>query len=283
MEEDNEKVAEAIKRIRKFSGHKNIRILNRGNAAVFSALMIAKRIKPRPYVLIPDQGGLQCYKKYPGFYNYSVKEVKTDHGMINIEDLKEHAKTSSALLYTAMAGYFAYQEIKAIYKACRKAGCLVVMDVSACFGHKKLCKGKFADVMTCDFGPKEVVNYGYGGFVSTLKPEHLDAARDAFSLFKVHPAFYRGIMPFLSSKRVEDLLATSENVKGDLKKYEIIHRDRKGVNVVVKFKPEVIEYCQRKGYKYNLCPNYVRVNEKAISIELKAQEKGNNGNGKDKE
>ncbi|MFH1638443.1 MAG: hypothetical protein ABIB71_08510 [Candidatus Woesearchaeota archaeon] len=274
LREDNEKVGEVLKRIKKHSGHKNIRIVNRGNAAVFCALMVAKRINPRPYVLIPDQGGLTCYKKCPSFYNFAVKEVKTNYGIIDIEDLKLHAKTASALLYPAMAGYFAMQEVKSICKACRNAGCLVIMDVSACFPHKKLCKGKFADLLTCGFSHGEAVNYGYGGFVSSIKPEYLDAAKDAFSLFKVHPQLTKEIMPFISPKRVEGLVLLAEKVKKDLKKYDILHKDRKGINVVVKFTPDIIGYCQKKGYKYNLCPSYSRVNEKAISIELKAQENG---------
>lgn len=279
LQEDNDKISEVIKKIKKLVDQKNIRIVNRGNAAVFSALMIAKRINPRPYILIPDQGGLACYKKYPSFYNFAVKEVKTNYGMIDIDDLKTHAKTASALLYSAVAGYFAAQEIKSIYKACKKAGCFVIMDVSGCFGHKKLCKGKFADILTCDFGPNEIANYGYGGFISTQKPQYIDAAKDALTLFKVHPNFYKGIMPYLNSKKVDSLIMEAERVKKDLKKYVILHKDRKGVNVVVKFNPDIITYCQKKGYKYNLCPSYVRVNERAVSIELKGQENGKNGKG----
>ncbi len=88
-------------------------------------------------------------------------------------------------------------------------------------------------------------------------------------MVKVHPIFYDDIYNELKDKKLKLIMNLAEKVKKDLKTYDVIHRDKKGLNVVVKFNPRVIEYCSKKNYPYMLCPNYIRVNEKAISIELK--------------
>ena len=57
-----EKVISKIKQITK---HKYAKIVNCGNSAIFAALYVAKKINPKPFVLIPDQGGWISYKTYP--------------------------------------------------------------------------------------------------------------------------------------------------------------------------------------------------------------------------
>ena len=88
-------------------------------------------------------------------------------------------------------------------------------------------------------------------------------------MHKVHEKFYRDILKFIRKNKFKKLLKLSEKVKKDLDKFEVLHKDKRGVNVVVKFDPKIIEYCEKKGYQHVLCPSYIRVNEKAISIELK--------------
>jgi hypothetical protein len=63
-------------------------------------------------------------------------------------------------------------------------------------------------------------------------------------------------------------------IKNDLKKFEIIHPRHKGINVIVRFKNDeeknkIIKYCEDNKYEYTECPRYIRVNETAISIEVK--------------
>ena len=46
------------------------------------------------------------------------------------------------------------------------------------------------------------------------------------------------------------------------------------MNVVVRFedeeeKEQLINYCEEKGFEYVECPKYIRIEEDAISIELK--------------
>ena len=60
----------------------------------------------------------------------------------------------------------------------------------------------------------------------------------------------------------------------ELAKYEILHKNSKGINVIVKFnnekeKQEIIDYCKSNNYEYTLCPKTIRVLDTAISIEVK--------------
>lgn len=270
MIEDNpDKVKEVIKRLKKLTHQKYIRITDCGNSAIFVALQIAKKSNSRPLFLIPDQGGWISYKRYPHFFNFKIKEVKTDYGIIDLEDLKEKVQEASALIVTSFAGYFAEQPMKEISKICKKAKCLLIEDASGALGDNSLCQGKYSDIILGSFGKWKVVDYGYGGFISTSDPQHFSCAKEAFSMIKVHPKIYAEILPHLNNKRLKALLELSLKVKEELKDYQIIHKDKRGPNVVVKFDPKVVEYCQKNDYYHILCPNYIRVNEKAISIELK--------------
>lgn len=271
-EGDSKKAEEVIKRLKKFTKHKFVRITDRGNSAIFVAIGMAKKINPRSNILIPDQGGWLSFKKYPSFFNYHVREVKTDYGIIDLKSLKAQIENSSALILTSFAGYFAEQPIRKIAKVCHDNGCLLIEDASGALGDSKLCKGKYSDIILGSFGRGTSANYGYGGFVSADKPEFFDKAKEVFSTIKVHPEFYNGVLPSLNNKRLKAVLSQAEKVKKDLRKFDVLHRDKRGLNVVAKFDPYIVEYCIRNNYPYILCPNYMRVNEKAISIELNGME-----------
>ena len=265
----SDKLEEILKRIRKATSHKSIRLTNRGNSAIFAALSIAKRVNSRPYILIPDQGGWLSYRKYPQYFNFAVKEVQTEYGVIDIEQLEEHTKTASALIINSFAGYFAEQPLKAIAKICHKNGCMLIEDATSAFGDKNLCNGKYSDIIVGSFGQGSSVNFKYGGFLSTAKPEHADASRDALSLVKVHESFYREILPYLNNKRLLKILFAADSLKKQLEAFEVLHRGRRGLDVVVKFSPDIVSFCQQKKLPYTLCPDYNRVNEKALCIEVK--------------
>ncbi len=266
---DNKHQEQFAKRVKKLTKHKYIRATDRGNSAIFTAMCIAKKLNPKPHFLIPDQGGWISYKKYPHFFNFNVKEIKTDYGIVDLGDLKEHTKNASAFIVTSFAGYFAEQPMKKIAKICHKNNCLLIEDVSGALGDSKLCNGKYSDMILASFGKWKPINNNYGGFISTNKPEFFDKASEALSMIKVHPSFYKEILPLIKKDIVKKMIERAEKVKKDLKKFDLLHKDKRGINVIVKFDPDVIEYCQNKGYPYILCPNYIRVNEKAISIELK--------------
>lgn len=270
MQEDfNEKIEEALKRIKKHTNHKHVRITDRGNSAIFAALSIAKKVNQRPFLLIPDQGGWLSYRKYPQYFNLTPKELATDYGVIDLSQLDEQTKTASALLISSFAGYFAEQPVKQIAKICHKNDCLLIEDITGAFGDEKLCNGNYSDIIVGSFGQGSVVNYGYGGFLSTAEPELADAAKDALSLVRVHESLYKGILPYLNNKRLQKILFAADSLKKELKDFDVLHRGKRGLNVVVKFSPDIVSFAQLKKLPYTLCPDYNRVNEKALCIEVK--------------
>lgn len=255
--------------LKKLCGHDFVHITDRGNSAIFLAMHSAKINNPKPDILIPDQGGWFSYKNYPSFFGLNAVEVKTDRGVIDLDDLKEKTKTASAFIFSSFAGYFAEQPLKEISSLCKKAGCLIIEDASGAIGDTELCNGKYSDIIVGSFGKWKPVDCGYGGWISFKKREYMDAVKDSMSITKVHPQFYHEIGDALKKNKLQKCLELQKHVKEDLKDYTIFHREKRGVNVVVEFDPQVLQYCQEKNYPYVLCPSYIRVNEKAISIELK--------------
>lgn len=268
--EDVENLSKKIdEKIKKLCRHGYVHLTDRGNSAIFLAMHIAKNINPRQDILIPDQGGWFSYKGYPQFFGFHIVEVKTDYGVIDIKDLKKKAKHASAFIFSSFAGYFAEQPLRKIKTICKKTGCLVIEDASGAIGDTKLCNGKYSDIIVGSFGKWKPVECGYGGWISMNNKGFFDVGKEALSITKVHPQFYTEIGDALKKNKIKKLLALQTKVKQELKDFEVLHRDSRGLNVVVKFDPKVLEYCQEKGYPYVLCPSYIRVHEKAISIELK--------------
>lgn len=268
--EDVEKLSQKLdQKLRKLTKHDYIHITDRGNSAIFMALYIAKKMNPKQDIVIPDQGGWYSYRTYPEFFNLNVIEVKTNYGVIDLNDLKKKVKNASCFIFTSFAGYFAEQPLRKIKTICKKNNCLVIEDASGAIGDTKLCNGKYSDIIVGSFGKWKPVECGYGGWISMSNKEYFECAREAMSITKVHPRFYKEIMKPLRKNKIKKLLALQNKVKQELSEFEVLHKECRGLNVVVKFDPKVLEYCQEKGYQYVLCPSYIRVNEKAISIELK--------------
>jgi len=204
--------------------------------------------------------------------NFPIREVPTDRGIIRLDKLRKYAKKGSALILSSFAGYFAEQPMEEIAKICREKKCLLIEDACGSIGDKKLCNGQISDIIIGSFGRWKPVNLGYGGFISCNKKEYFQNAKEPLSLIKVHDKFYEEIVPYLNTRRLYKLMKLAEQVKKDLAKHQIFHKDKRGLNVVTEFKDEIIKYCEEKKYPYILCPTYIRVNEKAISIELKRLE-----------
>ncbi len=261
-----------LDKLKEFTKHNNVRITNRCNASIFIAMSIAKKVNYKPFMLIPDQGGWISFKTYPRMLGFDVKEVPTNRGILNLKSLEEGTKNASALIMTSFAGYFAEQPLKEISEICKKNGCLLIEDASGALGDKTLCDGNVSDMIVGSFGRWKPVNLGYGGFISVRDKEFFEQASEPFSLVKVHNSIYDDLMPLLNNSRIEKLLKLQEKVKKELKGVEIFHKDKRGLNVVTEYDQDVFDYCQKKNYPYVLCPSYARVNEKAISIELKRLE-----------
>jgi len=75
-------------------------------------------------------------------------------------------------------------------------------------------------------------------------------------------------------QRINFLLNKRNKVLENLKAYSILNPTHLGFVVVIvyhqnKEKEEIIKYCEQQKLEYTECPRYIRVNQKAISIEIK--------------
>lgn len=213
----------------------------------------------KPKVIIQDQGGWLSYKKFGNM------EIKTDYGLINLNDLREKADENSVLLVNSLSGYIALQNMHEILDTCRDRKCVVINDVSGSIGTKE---ARFGDVIVGSFSKWKPINLGYGGFIASDKKLGIE---ENFDLNKINDLKEKILN---LNKRRRFLINTCKKIKKDLNNYDIIHKNKEGLVVVVKFnnieeKEGIIKYCNDKKLEYTICPRYIRVNENAVSIEVK--------------
>ena len=105
------------------TNHSYAKLVNSGNAAIFSAMNSIDGA-----ILIPDQGAWNGFKQIAKFLNKDLITIKTNKGLIDLENLNESIIQSSensiidlddennksALFLTSFAAYTAEQDLKAI-------------------------------------------------------------------------------------------------------------------------------------------------------------------------
>ena len=154
---------EVIKRLKELTNKEFIQLTERGNKSIDIALDLAKQLG-KTTVLIPDQAGWIHYKKAPKKIELEVIEIKTNSGLIDLEDLKQKANKDSVLLTCSMPGYFAIDNIEEIQKICKENNCILINDISGSIGTDK---AKTGDIILGSFGKWKPINLEYGGFIAT--------------------------------------------------------------------------------------------------------------------
>jgi len=263
-----------FRKLVELTNHQRVALTSRGNSSIFIALNILKNLKKKEgRILIPDQGIYSGFKNYLRLLGFNFIEIETNKGIINPASLVEKTKDAKALVLSSLAGFYAEQPISEISKVCKANNCFLVNDVTGVIGDNELCNGSHADILLGSFNSGSI-SLDYGGFISVRDRLLLEPVADIIALFKVYPEFYNSLYHKLNSckRKLEFLYNQSAMVKKDLDEFNLFHRSMRGINLVVEKHPSVIEYCHDKGYPYVICPHYERVNEKAISIELKDAE-----------
>ena len=272
------KMDEILDLIRSYTGHPHVLLTNRANTSILLAMKTAKDLMPgKESILIPDQGGWLTFKQTPKKIGLVNNEVKTDYGVIDLTDLERYLKlgNAAAFIYTNPAGYFAEQPIKDIYSLC-KGNCQVILDASGSIGNPSQCDGKHADMIVASFGKWKPVNAGKGGFISFRKKESYDTALLHYEKPDLSDKDLSDILKHLREgpARINEMIRKAKKAKKDLQEMGVLHPDKEGVNAVIAFKNEeekkkIISYCEKESLEYTECPKYIRVNENAISIEIK--------------
>lgn len=260
---------DVMEKLRELTGHKYVQLTESGNSAIFAALHMAKA-NNHQNVLIPDQGGWLTYKTFPKRLGLDLVEVKTNYGLLDLDDLRKKVDKHSVLIIAALGGYIVEQSLDKISQICKEKDCMLIVDISGSIGMDDYSN---ANMLVCSFGRWKPANLGYGGFISSNK-KFLE-----IELLKKYE-FDDKKLEALNKKidgldqRMRFLRKTCEEVKKELKDYNIVHPNGNGLVVVVKFgneveKQKLIKYCKENNFEYTLCPRYIRILDDAISIEVK--------------
>lgn len=252
------------KELMKLTGKKHVVFTKRCNSSIDIALRFAKK-KGYSDVFIQDQGGWMTYPKFIKENGLIQHDLKTDYGVII--SFKEK---KAVLLIHSMAAYAALLDMEKIAVDCKNNDSFLINDVCGSIGTKEAV---FGDVIVGSFGRWKPLNLGTGGFIATDD----DVAANFFKEFAQELDFVilhrklcglRKRFVFLEEKVVK--------IMSDLESegYEILHIDKKGLNVIVKYsseqeKEKLINYCKDECFEFVECPKYIRVLDKAISIEVK--------------
>ncbi len=156
-----------------------------------------------------------------------------------------------------------------IFELCQSKQCLLINDISGSVGTKA---GIVGNILICSSGTYKPINLGYGGFIATNDEDLFN--RITGNIFDENKlaALEREVDRLEARKKL--FRKASDKIKEDLKEMNILHREDKGINVVVKYdteeqKEKILNYCKENNYLYTECPRYIRVLDAAISIEVK--------------
>ena len=244
----------------------NIYFTRRGNVSIKTSLRVAKE-KGKTKVIIQDQGGWITYNQFPEELKMELVKVKTDYGQAILEELKKVADSSSVILWNSAPGYFCFENnMDKILELTKKNDAMLINDVSGSIGEE--C-AKFGDIIIGSFGRWKPIWIEQGGFIAS--DYDLIIQEEIFD-----DQFFNKLSSALDNldKRKNFLLSISQNVKNELKEFNILKSNQKGYNVIIKYgdekaKQKIIKYCADNDFEYTQCPRYIRVMEDAISIEIK--------------
>ena len=261
-------------RIKFLTGHEHVKMTSSGNNSIFIALSSIEGD-----IIVPDQGGWHGFKQIAKFLNKNIITAKTDLGIINPDYLDDlEISENSALIFTSFAGYCGEQDTKGISKYCKNNGITTIEDASAGIGDSKnrLGNGKYSDIILASTGSPKMINVGSGGFLSTDTEDIFKRTSLPQKLSKTTQIICSGICSELDNveKNLELALNATDYLKKCIK--NTIHAKKRGVNVIIPTGDvKQISWNLKKSLPIDksgfitACPNYNRVKQKAIAIEIK--------------
>ena len=272
--------------------HKFAKLVNSGNSAILSAMNSIDGA-----ILIPDQGAWNGFKQIANFLNKDLITVKTNQGLVDLDYLNESIISSSkdnmidlddenkksALFLTSFAAYTAEQDIKEISDFIHKNNMVLVEDASGAIGdwENKLANGNYSDIIIGSTGSPKIVNVEDGGFITTNDNSLFDKSKLLLKTNKASNITACGIYNELDfaqenlEKSIDSCLYLKEKIKNETG-FEVFHTDKRGINVIIKTDdPKSLSYKLRQEFVLDShgmitkCPNYNRLKEKAVALEIK--------------
>ena len=260
---------EEIKRLQELTSKKRIYFFDSGDDAIMFLMKYFLQNNLRK-ILIPDCGGWFSYRKYPKRLGLEIAETKTDDALVNLDDLKSHLSKDAFVMVNSLGGYFVQEPMRQINLICEQENIVLVNDVSASIGTELAHYGEFC---VGSFGNDKPIELGTGGFIGSNIELHVE--RCGFEN-EANMAQLRAALENLPQK-LDYWNDIREKIIVDMSDFNIIHKDGMGINIVVAYanaqeKENLINYCNKHLLEYVLCPNYIKVNRDAISIEIKRLE-----------
>jgi dTDP-4-amino-4,6-dideoxygalactose transaminase len=253
-------------KLQSMTGKKHIFITKSGDHSILYALKLVNSLNKE--VLLQDQGGWITYSQYCKKLKISFKELKTDFGLILPETLEDN----KVLLTNSMPGYYILQDMRRLQDVCKKKNILLINDASGSIGHQEAYYG---DIILGSFGKEKPINLLEGGFLATDN----EAYASFFSQFEEYVLDEKKFLAEVShlNEKISSWTSLKEKIKEDLKAYNILKPEAKGINLIILFKDEhekerLIKYCDQSSLEYELCPRQIRVLVKAVCIELKRKQ-----------
>ena len=274
------------------TNHRYAKLVNSGNSAILAAMNSIDGA-----ILIPDQGAWNGFKQIANFLNKNLITVKTNKGLIDLDELNESIISSyennmidlddennkSALFLTSFAAYTAEQDMKAICDFAHKNNILVVEDASGAIGDydNRLANGSYSDIIIGSTGSPKIVNVEDGGFITANDDGFFEKSRLLLKTNKASNITTCGIYNELDfakdnlKKTVDACLYLKEAI-GEKTSFNVFHKDKRGINVIIETEdPKSLSYRLRQEFVLDShgmitkCPNYNRLKEKAVAIEIK--------------
>ena len=261
-----------IAKIRDLTTKEHVKMTSSGNNSIFIALSAITGD-----IIIPDQGGWHGFKQIAKFLDRNIVTLKTDAGLINIDYLDElEISEGSALIFTSFAGYTAEQDIKSIVSYCKDNSITTIEDASAGIGDSENRLGCRSDIILASTGSPKIINVGSGGFIATDDDDVFTRTSLPQKLSKTTEIICSGIDNEIDnvSKNLQVSLNATEHVKKHIP--NTLHADKRGINVIIPHE-NAKSICwdlkktltTDKSGIITTCPNYNRVKQKAICIEIK--------------
>lgn len=270
MSNEDKETARTMLKI--LSGKTNIFFTRRCNESIRLAMLMAASMG-KSHGLMQDEGGWMTYEKYITQAGLDATRMVTNDGLIHPKELT-HYGSDQVLLINSLAGYTALQKMDIINDYSIQQDILLVNDVSGSIG---LPFAKFGDIIIGSFGPGKPVNLGRGGFIA-FDDEYLEIFETVvgreFSDFDLDFKELARKLKGLEARR-KCLTDRCKKIKEDLADRNIVHKDdQNALNVVVRFKDAdeknfLEKYCQDNNLEFTICPREIRIDDDAISIEVK--------------
>lgn len=272
-------------KLKTFTNHNHAKLVNSGNAAILTAMNSIGGA-----IFVPDQGAWSGFKQIAKFLNKELIIVKTNKGLINnsyLENVLDGNKDKlamfndgerSALFLTSFAAYTAEQDIESIANFCHDNDIILVEDASGAItdSKKRLANGNYSDIIIGSTGSPKIINVKDGGFITTNDSSIFEKSRLLLKTCKTSDITASGIATELDlgSNSLNKTINAVNYLKKSLN--NVIHENKRGINLIISNNdPKHMSYNLRQEFDLNgqgmitKCPNYNRLKEKAVAIEIK--------------